>query len=147
MIIIILVTRKEPKMTLQDLISNPQSLVSLYGHWPSLKGGRITFLKFHERGPTLDINILLNQVPDYPPKRWSREEYNAVSISISFFGAESISMKNWGVNNVIKDLLVEDNEVDGIPWKKVDCKTEEVQFQLQCIDIRVYRVVPVLISS
>ena len=123
MIIIILVTRKEPKMTLQDLISNPQSLVSLYRHWPSLKGGRITFLKFHERGPTLDINILLNQVPDYPPKRWSREEYNAVSISISFFGAESIS------------------------WKKVDCKTEEVQFQFQCIDIRVYRVVPVLISS
>ncbi|WP_091572879.1 Imm50 family immunity protein [Melghirimyces thermohalophilus] len=135
-------------MTLFDLVSNPQSLISLYGDWPSFKGGRITSMELVEDGPTINIIVQLTRVPQNPPQRWKRNKFNAVSIEISFFGVESISMTDWSINNVIEKLLIQENADCRVPWKRIDCCTKEgVQFCFQCIDIRIKSIIPILIDQ
>lgn len=131
-------------MKLSECVSNPQALVSIFGHFPNFIGEQITTLLLHQDGPTIDMIVDLAQTPKSPPKRW-KEKFNGVSVELSFFGVESLSLTNWSNINIIKDFSVEMEEVSGINWKNVELTTEEgVRFSFRCIDIRVTRITPAL---
>jgi hypothetical protein len=84
-----------------ELIENPQALSSVFGTAPSLDGVRVTAVALDEGGPTVSLNVALNEYPIKPPARWRRKAANAVVLGIRLLGVEDLGIHGWTSENQV----------------------------------------------
>ncbi|BBQ01385.1 hypothetical protein BSFA1_65130 (plasmid) [Burkholderia sp. SFA1] len=88
-------------------ILNPQAVASTYGDFPSLRGARLTEVRFKEGEPRLLVKLVTDQKPKLPPRRWPKD-YDQVYLELSFIGARGVRFEQWGHNNIVDTLDFED---------------------------------------
>lgn len=82
----------------ENLIQNPQALLSVYKQLPTSESLQITSIDLDYNGPTLRMCILFPDFPDFPAKKW---HHQAKHFSVMFsFSIEEISIKKFGTKNV-----------------------------------------------
>jgi hypothetical protein len=83
-----------------NFLANPKSLTSIFSTPPSLENIRLLRLHLDENGPTLRLEVDINDYPDTPPPKWKEQGFNQVQLQLSFFPIESINITGWCTDNV-----------------------------------------------
>ncbi|MEX3970509.1 immunity 50 family protein [Paraburkholderia caribensis] len=84
-----------------------QAIVSTYGDFPSLRGARITEIRFKEGEPRLLVKLVTIQKPKSSPRRWPKD-YDQVYLNLSFIGTRNLKFEQWAHNNIIDTFDLED---------------------------------------
>lgn len=72
---------------------NPEAIASVFGDSdPSLRDVKLSKGEFSDDGPTLYLDLEINDYPSNPPIRWKRVPSNTVVIQFQCLGIQSLSI-------------------------------------------------------
>jgi hypothetical protein len=86
-------------MTWLDLAQNPEAVKSAFEMAPSLKDVEVVSVLIDRDGPTVAIEITLNEQPNKPSARWERIKANAVNLKLQLLGVETLTLDGWAAEN------------------------------------------------
>src|SRR5437016_2870185 len=86
-------------MTWLDLADNPEAVKSTFETAPSLKNVEVFSVLIDREGPTITVEIALNEAPSKPSPRWERINANAVTLKLQMLGVESVTLEGWATDN------------------------------------------------
>jgi hypothetical protein len=88
-------------MTWLDLAENPEAVKSAFDLAPSLKDVEVISLHLDRNGPTVVVEVALNEQPSKPSFRWERNGVNAVNLKLELLGVESLTLDGWASENPV----------------------------------------------
>lgn len=65
-----------------EAVENRSAVTSMYSTPPALNYVRIMHVALDDDGPTLLVKINMPVLPDNPPVRWQRQQYNAAVLEL-----------------------------------------------------------------
>lgn len=72
---------------------NPEAIASVFGESdPTLRDVKLSKGEFSDDGPTLYLDLEINDYPSNPPVRWKRVPSNTVVIQFQCLGIQSLSI-------------------------------------------------------
>lgn len=95
----------------QSRIMNPQALISVFGNIPRLNNSELVEVKLRRDGATLFIRLLVKEIAETKPKRWSA--YDVIYVDFSFFVIKDLSINGFGTYNQIDKLDIIDDGKKG----------------------------------
>ncbi len=125
-----------------EALDNADAIHSLYDSLPTLKSVWVSKIELQQDGPTVSLHIMIRDLPNHPPKRWSKP-YNAVTFKMLLLGANELKIEGWDTANVA-DVLLQRNETGTIQVSVVGVR---LNLSARCVGIRVEEFSPCLTSQ
>lgn len=82
-----------------ELVENPESVSDLFEAAPPLSEVEIVSLAIERDGPSVVIQIAINESPRNLSPRLERTGANAVAMSLQLLAVKSLSISGWGTEN------------------------------------------------
>jgi hypothetical protein len=86
-------------MTWLELVENPEAVNALFEAAPSLADVEILRVVLERDGPTVVVEVALNEAPSRLSPRFEKTGANAVTLRLQLLGVESLSIEGWGSEN------------------------------------------------
>jgi hypothetical protein len=83
------------------LAENPEAVKSAFDVAPSLEDVEVISVHLDPDGPTVVVEVALNEQPSKLSFRWARNEVNAVNLKLELLGVESLSLDGWATENQV----------------------------------------------
>jgi len=94
---------------------------------------KVIELKLHHDGPRMELRADLSDFPDHPPAKWKANKFNAVQISLDFWGVQEVEILGWTSQNLLSVTVSQPHEVEAYTgFKRV--------LQCQCLSFRIANV-------
>jgi hypothetical protein len=82
-----------------QLSLNAKAITSLFTAPPTLDQICLCCIELERENSRLRLRFDLEQFPDRPPAKWSRERYNMAQLTVDFFDIKELRIENWGFKN------------------------------------------------
>jgi len=82
-----------------DLAENPEAVRSTFEVAPSLTDVEVVSVLIDRDGPTVAVEITLNEQPSKPSPRWEKIAANAINLKLQLLGVESVALDGWATEN------------------------------------------------
>lgn len=89
-------------MTWIDSLENPEAVKSVFGITPSLDSIDLILITMNRDGPTVTLNIALNETPSTSSAKWQKIGANAVTLDLQLLAVETLSVDGWSSDTNVK---------------------------------------------
>jgi hypothetical protein len=117
-------------------IENKNFLLNLFKDIPQIEKFELCKLSFDREGPTAELSMIVNKIPEILPRKFQGQNFNASSLVMTLMPINSVILKSWETVN-IGTFEVEKVD-DVIKLQFLELETEKILFQLNCkfIDLK-----------
>jgi hypothetical protein len=82
-----------------DYLADRRALDAVYGSPPELI--ELMGISLLRDGPKLDLNILLDRLPDPMPPKWEAQRCNSVLVVLRITLLQDLCIRGWGTDNAV----------------------------------------------
>jgi hypothetical protein len=115
-----------------DELENPQAIRNIFPNCPDLTGVELMTVNIDRDGPTVIVNIGVNELPPQIPPKWKAEKANALVIKLQLLAVTAVSIERWSTVNVV-DVTLRREAPESIVFRaggsttSIECKAEFVR--------------------
>jgi Immunity protein 50 len=105
-----------------DELENPQAIRNIFPNCPDLTGVELMTVSIDRDGPTVVVNIGVNELPPQIPPKWEGEKANALVIKLQLLAVTAVSIERWSTVNVV-DIALRREGPESIVFRAVGSTT------------------------